>query len=60
MTKIQMESLQAVAAEVKPILEVPTPGDIGVIELIRKHKNTVGYRNICRLLLGETPEEIIG
>lgn len=55
-----LEELQAVNADLKALKEASAEAYTAFAALLRKHRK-VGYKNICKMLLGEaTPEKLKG
>ena len=55
-----LEDLNAVAAQLRSLKERFPEAYLEVVELFRRHR-AVGYKNICKLMMGEaTPEKLKG
>jgi len=55
-----LEELNAVNADLSALKEKHPLAYLDIMELLRKHRR-IGYKNICKLLLGEaTPEKLKG
>ena len=55
-----LEDLKKVEEQLRTIKENHPQGYVGLVELFRQNRK-IGYKNICKLMMGEaTPEKLKG